>query len=207
MKLAHASPSITALGRCAIALPLLGALAWAERRRGAPPLPARSRWLARLAGLFLAGDLIVWSHAIDAIGAGLSTHEVRPDSIRPQAQLLDGACPEGVRGSKDHLAARGCKPSPQLRSRGGLTGAIDADHEVHDWVRRRPGPNQLARSPLHAVQQHRAQPPDRVLGVLHLQSLGLQAQVGGQTQADFGAQVGADQGVLEELPERVVDWS
>src|SRR5271170_5501293 len=73
MKLAHTSPSITALGRCAFALPLLGALAWAERRRGAPPLPSRSRWLARLAGLFLAGDLIVWSHAIDAIGAGLST--------------------------------------------------------------------------------------------------------------------------------------
>ena len=73
MKLAHTSPSITALGRCAFALPLLGALAWAERRRGAPPLPARTRWLARLAGLFLAGDLIVWSHAISAIGAGLGT--------------------------------------------------------------------------------------------------------------------------------------
>ena len=73
MKLADTSPSITALGRCAFALPLLGVLAWAERRRGAPRLPSRSRWLARLAGLFLAGDLIVWSHAIDAIGAGLGT--------------------------------------------------------------------------------------------------------------------------------------
>jgi drug/metabolite transporter (DMT)-like permease len=73
MKLADTSPSITALGRCAFALPLLGVLAWAERRRGAPRLPSRSRWLARLAGLFLAGDLIVWSHAIAAIGAGLGT--------------------------------------------------------------------------------------------------------------------------------------
>jgi len=73
MKLAGTSPSITALGRCAFALPLLGVLAWAERRRGAPRLPSRSRWLARLAGLFLAGDLIVWSHAIAAIGAGLGT--------------------------------------------------------------------------------------------------------------------------------------
>jgi drug/metabolite transporter (DMT)-like permease len=73
MKLAGTSPSITALGRCAFALPVLGALAWAERRRGAPPLPSRSRWLARLAGLFLAGDLVVWSHAITAIGAGLGT--------------------------------------------------------------------------------------------------------------------------------------
>jgi drug/metabolite transporter (DMT)-like permease len=73
MRLADTSPSITALGRCAFALPLLGGLAMAERRRGAQRLPSRSRWLARLAGLFLAGDLILWSHAIDAIGAGLGT--------------------------------------------------------------------------------------------------------------------------------------
>jgi drug/metabolite transporter (DMT)-like permease len=73
MRLADTSPSITALGRCGLALPVLGALAWAERRRGAPRLPSRSRWLARLAGLFLAGDLITWSHAISAIGAGLGT--------------------------------------------------------------------------------------------------------------------------------------
>jgi drug/metabolite transporter (DMT)-like permease len=73
MKLADTTPSITALGRCAFALPLLGALAWAERRRGAPRLPSPSRRLAWLAGVFLAGDLIVWSHAITAIGAGLGT--------------------------------------------------------------------------------------------------------------------------------------
>jgi drug/metabolite transporter (DMT)-like permease len=73
MRLADTSPSITALGRCAFALPLLGGLAVVERRRGAPRLPLRTRWLARLAGLFLAGDLILWSHAIDAIGAGLGT--------------------------------------------------------------------------------------------------------------------------------------
>jgi drug/metabolite transporter (DMT)-like permease len=73
MRLADTSASITAFGRCAFALPVLGALVIYERRRGAPRLPARSRWLARLAGVFLAGDLIVWSHAIDAIGAGLGT--------------------------------------------------------------------------------------------------------------------------------------
>jgi drug/metabolite transporter (DMT)-like permease len=76
MKLAStASPSVVALGRCAFALPVLGALALRERRRGGgtTPLPSRSRWLARLAGLFLAADLILWSHTIAAIGAGLGT--------------------------------------------------------------------------------------------------------------------------------------
>ena len=73
MRLASTSASITALGRCAFALPVLGALALLERRRGAPRLSSRSRWLARLAGVFLAGDLILWSHAITAIGAGLGT--------------------------------------------------------------------------------------------------------------------------------------
>jgi drug/metabolite transporter (DMT)-like permease len=81
MKLAGTSPSVTALGRCALALPLLGGLAWAEGRRGAPRLPSRSRWLARLAGVFLAGDLVLWSHAIDAIGAGLGT-------VVPNLQVL-----------------------------------------------------------------------------------------------------------------------
>jgi drug/metabolite transporter (DMT)-like permease len=77
MKLAStASPSVVALGRCAFALPVLGVLALRERRRGGTgttPMPSRSRWLARLAGVFLAADLILWSHTIAAIGAGLGT--------------------------------------------------------------------------------------------------------------------------------------
>jgi drug/metabolite transporter (DMT)-like permease len=73
MQLAGSSPSMTALGRCAFALPVLGVLAWRERRRGAAVMTARSRWLARIAGVFLAGDLILWSHSIADIGAGLGT--------------------------------------------------------------------------------------------------------------------------------------
>jgi drug/metabolite transporter (DMT)-like permease len=78
MRLAGTSPSLTALGRCVFALPVLGGLAWLERRPrhgrpGAPPMAARRRWLARLAGVILAADLIVWDHAIGAIGAGLGT--------------------------------------------------------------------------------------------------------------------------------------
>jgi drug/metabolite transporter (DMT)-like permease len=73
MALAATSASITALGRCAFALPVLGALTLVERRRGAQRMPARDRWLARIAGVFLAADLVLWSHAISAIGAGLGT--------------------------------------------------------------------------------------------------------------------------------------
>jgi len=73
MRLADASASVTALGRCVFALPVLGALTWLERRRGASPMPSRRRWLAWLAGVFLAADLIVWDHAIAEIGAGLGT--------------------------------------------------------------------------------------------------------------------------------------
>jgi drug/metabolite transporter (DMT)-like permease len=73
MQLAGSSASLTALGRCAFALPVLGGLAWRERRRGAAAMTARSRWLARIAGVFLAADLILWSHSIADIGAGLGT--------------------------------------------------------------------------------------------------------------------------------------
>lgn len=81
MQLAGSSASVTALGRCGFALPVLGALAWLERRRGgadpaarpAARLTARGRRLARTAGVVLAADLIVWSHSISDIGAGLGT--------------------------------------------------------------------------------------------------------------------------------------
>src|SRR6266568_809409 len=73
MRLAGSSASATALFRCLFALPVLGALVLLERRRGVPPMPVRSRWMARLSGAFLAGDLILWSHSISAIGAGLAT--------------------------------------------------------------------------------------------------------------------------------------
>jgi drug/metabolite transporter (DMT)-like permease len=73
MRLAGSSASATALLRCAFALPALGGLVWWCRRRGTPPMPRRDRWRARLAGGFLAGDLVVWSHSISAVGAGLAT--------------------------------------------------------------------------------------------------------------------------------------
>jgi drug/metabolite transporter (DMT)-like permease len=72
VKLADVSPSTAAIFRCAYALPLLGVLAWWERRRFGPR-SARERWLAVIAGVLFAADLICWHHAIGAVGAGLAT--------------------------------------------------------------------------------------------------------------------------------------
>ncbi len=72
VRLAEVSPSTAAFFRCAYALPLLGALAWHERRRYGP-LPRRARLLALGAGVWFAGDLTFWHHSIEAVGAGLAT--------------------------------------------------------------------------------------------------------------------------------------
>jgi drug/metabolite transporter (DMT)-like permease len=72
VRLADVSPSTAAIFRCLYALPVLGALAvWEDRRFGARA--PRDRRLAAAAGVFFAGDLIFWHHAIGDVGAGLAT--------------------------------------------------------------------------------------------------------------------------------------
>ena len=72
VRLADVPPATAAVGRCLLALPVLLLLARREDRRlGA--LPLRTRRLAALAGVFFAVDLVLWHHAIDAVGAGLAT--------------------------------------------------------------------------------------------------------------------------------------
>jgi len=69
---ADVSPSTVTVFRCLYGLPVLVLVAWLEHRRYGP-LPARAIRLAVVAGVFFAGDLLTWHHAVDAVGAGLAT--------------------------------------------------------------------------------------------------------------------------------------
>jgi drug/metabolite transporter (DMT)-like permease len=69
---AEVSPSTGTVFRALFGLPLLGMVAWLEHRRYGG-LPQRTVRLALLAGVFFAGDLLFWHHAIEAVGAGLAT--------------------------------------------------------------------------------------------------------------------------------------
>jgi len=69
---AQVSPSTGTVFRALFWLPLLGFVAWLEHRRYGG-LPARTIRLSAIAGVFFAGDLTFWHHAIGAVGAGLAT--------------------------------------------------------------------------------------------------------------------------------------
>jgi drug/metabolite transporter (DMT)-like permease len=71
-KFAEVTPATATVFRCLYGLPILALVGWYEHRRfGA--LPSRAVWLAVIAGVFFAGDLLAWHHAVDAVGAGLAT--------------------------------------------------------------------------------------------------------------------------------------
>ncbi len=68
---AAASPITAAFFRTAFAIPFLILLKYLLA--GSNPQRTRARWIALGSGLILAVDLSAWHHAIDLIGAGLST--------------------------------------------------------------------------------------------------------------------------------------
>jgi drug/metabolite transporter (DMT)-like permease len=72
IKLADTGAATAAFYRCFLALPLLVALAVAERRKRGPRQRA-AHTRAFVAGLFLAVDLVLWNHAIAEVGAGVAT--------------------------------------------------------------------------------------------------------------------------------------
>ncbi len=69
---AEVSPSTGTVFRALFGLPLLALVGLAERRRYGG-LPVTTFRLAAIAGVFFAGDLLLWHHAIEAVGAGLAT--------------------------------------------------------------------------------------------------------------------------------------
>lgn len=72
VRLADVPPSTAAFYRCAYALPPLAVLAVLERRR-LGPLGRRALALSLVAGVLFMADLVLWHHAIAAVGAGLAT--------------------------------------------------------------------------------------------------------------------------------------
>jgi drug/metabolite transporter (DMT)-like permease len=72
VRLSGAEPATAAIFRCLYALPLLGLLAFLERRAYGSQPAAQVR-LAMIAGVFFAIDLVVWHHTIGFVGAGLAT--------------------------------------------------------------------------------------------------------------------------------------
>jgi len=71
-RFAHVTPETATAFRCLYGLPILALVGWVEHRRYGP-LPSRTVWLAIIAGVFFAGDLLAWHHAVDQVGAGLAT--------------------------------------------------------------------------------------------------------------------------------------
>jgi drug/metabolite transporter (DMT)-like permease len=69
---ADVAPATAAVFRCAYAVPVLGVLAWFERRRNGAR-DWRDVKLSIWAGAFFAADLICWHYAIHDVGAGLAT--------------------------------------------------------------------------------------------------------------------------------------
>jgi drug/metabolite transporter (DMT)-like permease len=95
VRLADVSPETAALFRCVYALPVLGVLAWVERRRFGSR-GSRDRLIALSAGFFFAVDLICWHHSIAAVGAGLATvlANVQVVMVGVLAWMLMGERPE-----------------------------------------------------------------------------------------------------------------
>lgn len=70
--LAGTTPGTASFYRCALSLPLLAVVAAVERHRGRP-LGRDHLPIALVAGAFFAGDMLLWTRAIEEVGAGLST--------------------------------------------------------------------------------------------------------------------------------------
>jgi drug/metabolite transporter (DMT)-like permease len=72
VQLAGVGAATTAFFRCLLALPALGLFAVLEQRRQGPRSTVQ-RWKTAATGFAFAVDLVLWTHAIAAVGAGVAT--------------------------------------------------------------------------------------------------------------------------------------
>ncbi|TQJ17346.1 DMT family transporter [Kribbella jejuensis] len=70
--LARTTPGTASFYRCALSLPLLAVVALVERHHGRA-LGRAEVLISLVAGVFFAGDMLLWTRAIEEVGAGLST--------------------------------------------------------------------------------------------------------------------------------------
>lgn len=95
-RFAETTPATATVFRCLYGLPLLILVARAEGRTFGP-MPRRTWRLAIVAGVFFAGDLMTWHHAIEFVGAGLATvlGNLQVAIVAIAAWLLFGERPTG----------------------------------------------------------------------------------------------------------------
>ncbi|TDW66477.1 DMT family transporter [Kribbella pratensis] len=72
LDLAGTTPGTASFYRCVLSVPFLAVAAYLERRRRRT-LRRDELLLGLLAGAFFAGDMLLWTRAIEEVGAGLST--------------------------------------------------------------------------------------------------------------------------------------
>jgi drug/metabolite transporter (DMT)-like permease len=89
--LAATTPATATVARCSLAVPVVAALAFTERRRTGG-LEASAYVSATVCGVLFAGDMLWWTQSIPEVGAGLSTVLVNTQvAIVPVlAWLIDG---------------------------------------------------------------------------------------------------------------------
>ncbi len=110
VKLADTGSVTVVFYRCFLALPVLAALAVAERRRRGPRRLA-AHLGAVLAGVFLTVDLVLWNHVIADVGAGVATVLAVSSLLlllQPAAAMLLAAAVLGERPSVLQLAGAAC---------------------------------------------------------------------------------------------------
>src|SRR6476646_526488 len=125
--LADTTPATATVARSALALPVVAALAFFERRHNGG-LGSRKYLSAVVCGVLFAGDMLWWTQSIPEVGAGLSTVLVniaggdraparipaRPRTQRTAVSLVAARHPgRRVAGRRD-LRARGGRHQPDM---------------------------------------------------------------------------------------------